>query len=180
MKYLESGPLRYRLEYSMPDGTTTKSLPPEAVVHVKINETREQPWQGRSPFDGMELLSAVEWGLLDLASLRNKRVIAAPKPQTNPDATQPDQARLSDMMAEVFGRAGTEVLYQQTARGNADTLKSTDLKYAPDQNAVELRRDLVSQAYECVGIRPHCAAILSPAWRTKPHFPSGWTVTSSP
>ena len=58
------------------------------------------------------------------------------------------------MMAEVFGRAGTEVLYQQTARGNADTLKSTDLKYAPDQNAVELRRDLVSQAYECVGIPP--------------------------
>ena len=146
--------IRYRLTNSYPDGQTVRNLPQDAVCHVMVNEDRDQPWIGRSPFDGLELLAAVEHGLLDLAGLRNKRVIASPTPATNPAAATGQQDHQHDMVGEIFSRSGTEVMFMQTSRGGMDTLKSVDLNFAPDQYAVELRRDLISQIYECVGIPP--------------------------
>ena len=146
--------IRYRLTHAYPDGETVRNLPQDAVCHVMVNEDRERPWIGSSPFKGMELLAAIEWGLLDLAGLRNKRVIASPTPATNPEAPTGQQDRQHDMVGEIFSRSGTEVMFMQTSRGGMDTLKSVDLKFAPDQYAVELRRDLIAQIYECVGIPP--------------------------
>ena len=65
--------IRYRLTHAYPDGETVRNLPQDAVCHVMVNEDRERPWIGSSTFEGMELLAAIEWGLLDLAGLRNKR-----------------------------------------------------------------------------------------------------------
>ena len=146
--------IRYRLTHAYPDGETVRNLPQEAVCHVMVNEEPGRPWEGRSPFLGVELLTALEWGLLDLAGLRNKRVIASPTPATNPDTAMGQQDHQHDMVGEIFSRSGTEVMFMQTSRGGMDTLKSVDLKFAPDQYAVELRRDLISQIYECVGIPP--------------------------
>lgn len=40
---------RYRVDVPMPHRTSTRVLPPEAVVHVRYAVTPEAPWRGRSP-----------------------------------------------------------------------------------------------------------------------------------
>ena len=145
--------IRYRISHSMPDGTTEKTVLGEAVLHVKINEDRVRPWLGRSPFEGTTLLATIEAGLLDYARIKNKRIVAAPTPATNMEGKS-DAANANELLGNVFSRAGTEVFSMQTTRGSMDTLKSTDLIFAPDPAAIELRDKLVAEVYESIGIPP--------------------------
>ena len=39
----------YRADFSTPEGTYTRALSADRVVHARINASAKQPWQGRSP-----------------------------------------------------------------------------------------------------------------------------------
>ena len=49
-----------------------------------VNENRERSWEGRSPFEGVELLAEVEDGSLKQAVLTSKRVLSLPGPDVTP------------------------------------------------------------------------------------------------
>ena len=45
----ERGAWLYRADFSTPEGTYTRDLTGERVVHARINASSRQPWQGQSP-----------------------------------------------------------------------------------------------------------------------------------
>ena len=144
--------LRYRLEFAMPEGQTTRTLPLEAVCHVMVNEDREMQWEGRSPFEGVELLAEVERGFLEQAAVSSKRLLSLPG--VNSDTAPGDEGRYSQLLAEGLREPGYTLLQSKTYRGTDMPVQVTNLKLEVDQNVVELRRDLITQIYESVGIPP--------------------------
>ena len=142
---------RYRLDLNVPNGTISKTVPADAVLHTHINATRDKPWLGESPFRNT-LIKAVDMGLLDFASLRNKRLLTLPTPHFNPEGGPSDQQAAGMQMAAQLNRPGVEAFYNQTSRDQAMPVATTDLRFDPATSAVELRRDLVAEMYGAVAL----------------------------
>ena len=143
--------LRYRLEFNGPDGTQGRNVPADGVLHTYVNSTRQRPFVGVSPFRPA-LLRACEMGMLDLARLRNKRLLTMPKPQYDVQQNDTDQERAGFEIGLALNRPGTDAFYNETSRGTPVEIATTDLRFDPSQNAVTLRRDLVSEIYGAVGL----------------------------
>lgn len=144
--------IRYRLTLQRPDGDIVRRSPAAGVVHVRIGTTAGRPWDGLPPVD-VSLLRRLEAGLMDLAAIRNKRVVSMPVPATNPDGSKGDVAAQEAEMGARFARPGTDFLGSMTHRGNMDKpVQSMDLRFDPASSAVELRRDLVGQVWDSMGV----------------------------
>ena len=143
--------IRYRIDLNVPNGTISKTLPADAVLHAHIGSTRAKPYMGESPFKNA-LYKAVDMGLLDYASLRNKRLLTLPTPHFEREAGPQDQAASGIQVTERLNRPGTEGFYNQTYRGTPQAVQVSDLKFAPETAAVELRRDIIAEVYGAVGL----------------------------
>ena len=118
------------------------------------NENRERQWEGRIPFEGVELLAEVERRFLEQTAVTSKKLLSLPGPEVTPETSPGDQGRYSTQLADGLREPGFTLLQSKTYRGTDQPVQVTDLRLAPDQNAIELRRDLITQIYECVGIPP--------------------------
>ena len=117
-------------------------------------KNRERQWEGRIPFEGVELLAEVERRFLEQTAVTSKKLLSLPGPEVTPETSPGDQGRYSTQLADGLREPGFTLLQSKTYRGTDQPVQVTDLRLAPDQNAIELRRDLITQIYECVGIPP--------------------------
>lgn len=145
-------PYKYRVEINHPDGTRGKTLPDDGVLHLMTGQTQDKPWTGQSPFDHLLILPNVEKGLLEYSRFPYVRMLPF-QSGSNSEQSAQDVDRMSAGYQTTFhSKSGVYGLQNQGPRGRAEPLPHTDYIFAPDQNAVTLRKNLVDEAFEAIGV----------------------------
>ena len=148
-------PYRYRVEYNAPDGSVSKSLPESGVVHLRIGTEQDKPWIGVSPFDQQMILPNVEKGLLEYSRFPYSRMIPWNRYQDDDtgERNTTDQDRIGREMDEGMGsKSGVYALPNRGARGRPEALDHSDFRFQPDRYAVTLRKNLVDECFEAIGV----------------------------
>ena len=146
-------PYRYELEFTYPDATITRKVREDAVLHLMLDPSLERPWEGRSPFIFNDLLANTDKGLLEYSRFPHIRMTPFENLANSDDTSPNDQRRVAEGYREtIHSKAGVYSLPTRGPRDAPKALDHSDYKFMPDEEAVELRKDLVNEAFECLGV----------------------------
>lgn len=143
---------RYRLDIAQPETVETHHVRADGVVHVRIGSPRTAPWTGKAPIRGSApitsaLLATVETKLRQAANASHGTLIGAP------DGSDFEQLQgdLSDLEGD---NAFMPISYESDSPGSRSQSEfiPRQIHFAPDQNAVMLRKDLCNDTANASGI----------------------------
>ncbi|MYA69252.1 hypothetical protein F4Y19_03985 [Candidatus Poribacteria bacterium] len=153
---------RYRITHAYPDGDTVRSLPADGIAHVKINVDKKSPWVGNPPW-GKSIAVQVERRLLEQASMLSKKWFSTPP---DPDQ-QGDRPSYLMQLGEALRQPGHSAIECKGPRGADQKVQIADDFFMPDQFAVELRSNLISEIWESISYPPGLRSDAAPGQSTK-------------
>ena len=170
-------PYRYQLEVSHPDGQDTHKVSETEVLHLRLGADRMKPWRGRTVFHDV-LLRCIDKGLVDLAKLPSQRIVNYPRNRGFgiDDMSENGRDYTDDAWHSFLSRAGLINLVDNSGpRGTPMEIPSKDLSFRPDQQAVELRRDLIKECFAAVGYPPAMLSGETPGQTVRQEY-TRWVV----
>ena len=169
-KVTGSGQRRYRLKLARPSGKVTRSVPADAVVHVRINAAADSPWIGRGALEVAAstsgLLSEVEARLAGEAAGSSGYLIPAPTlgEGDEGDGGEPTNNATAALAGDIKGARGRTVLVPTMAGGWGDGTAETRgmagdysvRRYGinPPQWLIELRSRAERSVLAAAGVPP--------------------------
>ena len=149
---------RYLVDLPRPEGDIVQRwVLADGILHMRINVDQSEPWRGKSVFCG-RLTELVESNLSGFAKMKPLRIISAAVDEHTGDKSVLEtsthdgyfHAKSSD-----YVRGGLFVESRSIAnRGHEMAAQYRDVGFDPSTSAVQLRTDLVNEAWESCGILP--------------------------
>ena len=142
----------YRATFAGPDGSVSRRLSPERVIHVRINQEPDRPWAGRSHVaaarDSGQLASAIESRLRNEARSPSGYLLAVP------------DSDLSQISADLAKLAGGVLMLPTTANafgaGQVEAPRrdwiGSRLGLDPPAALVALREAVEASVLACYGV----------------------------
>lgn len=155
---------RYMLELPGATGTTTRHLPQEGVLHVRINCAAQEPHRGRSPLAlaglSAKALAEAERQISEEMSGPVGRLLPAPLDAIGQE-TGP-LAGLEQALANLKGRSALvpsmAALWKDSPGATQGDWRSLRLGGDPPQSVVDLRRDYSNHVLASAGVPPQLFA----------------------
>ena len=160
----------YSLQMYGPSATTTRYRPRNGVVHLAANVSPDRPWEGKAPWQGAQLSSAllagVERQLSGEASGSSGYVVPMPDSGDRGQAADGDgeDDPLTTLRRDMAAAKGKTLLVPSLAGGlgaGPGVSPTTSQEYlprrwgaAPPESLIELRRDVERSILSCYGILP--------------------------
>ena len=108
----------YRVTQAGPTSTSTRTIAPDQILHVRLSCDPSEPWKGRSPLSRCPETAALSGNLETM--LRRE----AGGPQGSflavPEASDPDSDPLGDLRTGIAGAKGAPILHETVATGYGD------------------------------------------------------------
>ena len=139
----------YRSEFSTPEGTYTRALSADRVLHPRIGASSKRPWQGQSPIPSStaKLAAVLETKLT--------QEVGGPVGNVLP---LPHKGSVTALQADIDKLAGRTVLVESTAAGFGDkeAAPKTDwlsrrIGAAPPESMIGLRKDVQASILAACG-----------------------------
>ena len=156
--------IRYKVDFPFPDDHVTRNLSADEVCHVTTGALESSPWAGVSPFAGTELVRLLTRSLLNQASWPALRLFTMPGPEypsagpgSRLQGVGAGEATVrgdSEKAQDRFGKPGQRIVRNLNSRGGPIPVPIADAIFKPDQWTVTLRKQLVDEVFDCVGIPP--------------------------
>lgn len=148
----------YLVDLPRPEGDVVQRwVLADGVLHLRINVDQSEPWRGKSVFCG-RLAEHVEKNMTGFAKMKPLRIISAAV-----DAHTGDKSELANSTQDGYfagkshdyARGGLFVESRSIVpRGHESPAQYSDVDFDPSQGAVQLRAQLVNEAWESCGILP--------------------------
>ena len=108
----------YRVSQCGPTNTSTRTLTPDQILHVRLSTDPSSPWKGRSPLSRCPETSALSGNLE--AMLRREAGGAQGSFLSLPESSDPDSDQLGDLRTGIANARGAPILHETTVSGYGD------------------------------------------------------------
>ena len=148
----------YLVDLPRPEGDIVQRwILSDGILHLKINVDQSEPWRGKSVFCG-RLAELVERNLSGFAKMKPLRIISAAVDEYSGDKSQlaeSTQDGYFKLKSHDYAKGGLFVESRSIAmRGHEMPAQYSDIHFSPSDSSVQLRKDLVNEAWESCGILP--------------------------
>ena len=145
----ERGAWLYRADFATPEGTYTRALTADRVLHPRIGSISKQPWQGQSPIPSATAKLA--------ATLETKLTQEVGGPVGNV-LPLPHKGSVAQLQADIDKLSGRTVLVESTSGGMGDRLAAPKLDWEqrriganPPESMIGLRKDVQASILAACG-----------------------------
>ena len=145
----ERGQWLYRADFSTPEGTYTRALSADRVLHPRIGASSKRPWQGESPIPSSTAKLA--------AGLETKLTQEVGGPVGNV-LPLPHKGSVTALQADIDKLGGRTVLVESTAGGYGDKEAAPKMDWLtrriganPPESMIGLRKDVQASILAACG-----------------------------
>ena len=139
----------YKADFSTPDGTHTRALTADRVLHPRINVSSYRPWRGESP---------IPTSTANLAATLETKLLHEVNGPVGNVLPLPHKGSVTQLQADIDKLAGRTVLVESTAGGSGDRLAApkTDWEQRriganPPESMIGLRKDVQASILAACG-----------------------------
>ena len=145
----ERGQWLYRADFTTPEGTYTRALSADRVLHPRIGASSKRPWQGESPIPSATAKLAAE------LETKLSQEVGGPVGNVLP---LPHKGSVTQLQADIDKLAGRTVLVESTSTGYGDGEAAPKMDWlsrrigaAPPESMIGLRKDVQASILAACG-----------------------------
>ena len=148
---------RYAVQLAVPNGTVTRNLAPDALVHIRYAARPGAPWRGCSPLaaapDTHKLATWIERRLAQESTASTGYLIVTPDGADIPDSLKTLLRDLKGKTALLESTAQGWGQGQHAAPARQDYV-TTRIGFTPPEGLAGLRRDVRADVFAAYGVPP--------------------------